>query len=82
MICEGAIRIGSQQLKFLTVMYAIIRLTIAPTISSAGCKEVVNAYHIKNMIMKVYMNFDTENVDLFILLYFRFKNNARSFGDL
>lgn len=68
---------GLQQLKFLTVIYAIIKLTTTPVINSAGCNDVVNAYHIRNMIMKVYTNFVTENVDLFILLYFRFKNNVR-----
>ena len=53
-MCDGVIKIGLQQLKFLTVIYATIKLITTPVMISAGCNDVVNAYHIKKIIKKVY----------------------------
>jgi hypothetical protein len=42
-----------QQEKILSVKEAMIRLTIAPVISSAGSKDVVNASQMINITKKV-----------------------------
>lgn len=52
-ICEGVISIGSQQLKFLTLIRAISRLMIIPVMISAGCIDVVKPYQISSTIINV-----------------------------